>query len=98
MSACGQRKATDRTLLELGGEQARGLLRRREPALDCGLGIERPEVVTGQEDAAAPSRQGRLERTPPREAVRRTGLPALNLRLDDRAAEAAAQDLVQVVG
>ena len=56
-------------LLALGGEQARGLLRGGEAGRDRGLGVEGAEVVAGQEDPAAPPRQGRLQRAPAREAV-----------------------------
>src|SRR5215472_4435490 len=84
--------------LAIGRQQAQDLLRGREPGLDGGLGVQRPEVVAGQEDPASPPHEGGLERIPAWEAVGGTGLPALDLRFDDGAAEAGAEDMVQVVG
>src|SRR5205823_10673661 len=85
-------------LLAIGRQQAQDLLRGREPGLDGRLGVQRAEVVAGQEDPASPPHERGLERTPAREAVGGTGLPALDLRFDDGIAEAGAEDMVQVAG
>src|SRR5215470_15462761 len=94
----GRLAASGEGALAVGRQQAQGLLRGREPGLDGGLGVQRPEVVAGQEDPASPPHEGGLERTPAREAVGGTGLEALDLRFDDGVAEAGAEDLVQIVG
>jgi Serine hydroxymethyltransferase len=52
-SGSGQLRGGDGPLA-VGRQQAQGLLRGRESGLDGGLGVERPEVVTGQEDPAPP--------------------------------------------
>src|SRR5215475_2843082 len=93
----GQREGAHLAPLVIGRQQAQGLLRSREPGLDGGLGVQRPEVVASQEDPASPSHERGLERTSAWEAVGGTGLPALDLRFDDGVAEAGAEDMVQIV-
>src|SRR5499427_611761 len=84
--------------LAIGRQQAQDLLRGRESGLDGGLGVQRPEVVAGQEDPASPPHEDGLKRAPAREAVGGPGLPALDLRFDDGVAEAGAEDMVQIAG
>src|SRR5919108_3807835 len=79
----GQLSANGQGALAIGRQQAQDLLRGREPGLDGGLGVQRPEVVAGQEDPACPPHERGLERAPAREAVGGTGLPALDLGFDD---------------
>src|SRR5215469_11039878 len=94
----GQLAASGDGALAIGRQQAQDLLRGRESGLDGGLGVQRPEVVAGQEDPASPPHERGLERTPAREAVGGTGLPALDLRFDDGVGEAGAEDMVQIAG